>query len=83
MVKLVCGTTVGLAGGTTSVAELTSVLWSPLSILLITGSDTVVDEVDGAELWGSRETNEVVGGSGSGRGGDMRMFRKSKGFMGV
>lgn len=83
LVKLVCGTTIGLAGGTNSILELTSILWSPLSILLITGSDMMADEVDGAEPWGSWEMDEVVGGSRSGRAGDMRIFKKSKGLMGV
>ena len=62
-IKVVCGIMVGLTGGTTSILDLTFVLWSHLSILLITGSDTVADEVDGAELWGSRKMDEVMGGS--------------------
>lgn len=52
---------VGLTRGTTSIPELTSIPWSPLFILLTTGFDTVADEVDGVELWGSREMDEVVG----------------------
>ena len=40
----------------------------------MTGSDMVADEVDGAD--------EVVGGSGSVRGGEIQMFRKLKGLMG-
>ena len=66
LVKVVCGTTVGLTRGTTSIPELISIPWSPLIILLITGSDMVADEVDGVESWGFWETDEVVGGSGSG-----------------
>ena len=63
LVKVVCRITVGLIGGTTSIPELTSIPWSPLVIILMTGSDTVADEVDGAELWGSWEMDEVVGGN--------------------
>ena len=63
LIKEVCGTIFGVTEGTTYVPKLTSIPWSPLVILLMTRSDTVVDEVDGAELWGSREMDEVVGGS--------------------
>lgn len=82
-VKLVGGIRVRLTGGTSSIPELTSIPWYPLFILLMTGSDMVADEVDGVDLWGSREMDEVVGGSWWVRGSDMQIFKKSRGYMGL
>ena len=72
--KVIWGSLVGLTGGITSILESASVPWSPLIRSRITGSDMVANDLDGAD--------EVVGGSGSVRGGEIRMFMNSEGSMG-
>ena len=71
---MVWGSLAGLTGGITTVLESASVPWSPLIRSWITRSDTVADELDGAD--------EVVGGNGAVRGGEIWMFMKSEGLMG-
>ena len=58
---MVWGSLEGLNNDITVVLESALIPWSPLIRSQITGSDMVADELDGVD--------EVVGGSGSVRGG--------------